>query len=126
MYWLKMNVQLCVKNKALTLQNQNLRQVKICLLVFLFYRSFFWSVHVCAVFLWGSEKSNRKYLLELIKWRWKVHQNNMSRERTLNLDHWKLFSENYKPMRVWLWFAYKITEAQLSFMTLRRVHSNSK
>ena len=51
MYWLKMNVQLRVKNKALTLQNQNLRQVKICLLVFLFYRSFFWSVHVCAVFL---------------------------------------------------------------------------
>ena len=34
----------------------------------------------------------------LIKWRSKV-----------DLDQWKLFSENYKPMRVWLWFVYKIT-----------------
>ena len=28
----------------------------------------------------------------------------------LNFDQWKTFSENYKPMKVWLWLAYKFTE----------------
>ena len=27
----------------------------------------------------------------------------MSRERALKFAQWKVFSENYKPMRVWLW-----------------------
>ena len=67
-------------------------------------------MHLLAVFLWGSKKSNRKYLLELIKCRSNVHQKNMSLERLLNLDWWRSFSENYKPIRVWLWFVYKITE----------------
>ena len=34
----------------------------------------------------------------------------MSCESALNLDQWKPFSENYKPMRVWLWLVYKFTE----------------
>ena len=34
----------------------------------------------------------------------------MSCERTLNFDQWKTFSENYKPMKVWLWLVYKFTE----------------
>ena len=34
----------------------------------------------------------------------------MSYERALNFDQWKAFSENYKPMRVWLWLVYKFTE----------------
>ena len=34
----------------------------------------------------------------------------MSCERALNFDQWKTFSENYKPMRVWLWLVYKFTE----------------
>ena len=57
----------------------------------------------------ASETSNTKYL-ELIKRRSKVQEKNMSCERALNFDQWKTFSENYKPMRVWLWFVYKFTE----------------
>ena len=34
----------------------------------------------------------------------------MSWERGLNFDQWKTFSENSKPVRVWLWFAYKFIE----------------
>ena len=44
----------------------------------------------------ASETWNAKYL-ELIK-RWsKVQEKNMSCEGALNFDHWKTFSENYKP-----------------------------
>ena len=56
-----------------------------------------------------SETSSTKYL-ELIKRRSKVQEKNMSCERTLNFDQWKTFSENYKPMKVWLWLVYKFTE----------------
>ena len=56
-----------------------------------------------------SETSNTKYL-ELIKRRSKVQEKNMSCERALNFDQWKTFSENYKPMRVWLWLVYKFAE----------------
>ena len=31
----------------------------------------------------------------------------MSYERALNFDQWETFSENYDPMRVRLWLAYK-------------------
>ena len=51
-----------------------------------------------------------KYLLELIKRRSKVQETNMSCERALNFDQWKTFSENYKPMRIWLWLVYKFTD----------------
>ena len=34
----------------------------------------------------------------------------MSCERGLNFDQWKTFSENSKPMRVWLLLVYKFTE----------------
>ena len=60
--------------------------------------------------LWttASETSNTKYL-GLIK-RSKVQEKNKSCKRALNFDQWKTFSENYKPMRVWLWLVYKFTE----------------
>ena len=48
-------------------------------------------------------------LLELIKRRSKVQEKNMSCERGLNFDQWKIISK-YKPMRVWLWPVYKFTE----------------
>ena len=51
-----------------------------------------------------------KCLLELIKKRSKVQEENMSCERALNFDQWKIFSENYKAIRVWLWLVYKFTE----------------
>ena len=28
----------------------------------------------------------------------------------MNFDQWKQFSENYKPMRIWLGFVYKFTD----------------
>ena len=34
----------------------------------------------------------------------------MSCKRALNFDQWKTFSENYKPMMIWLWLFYKFTE----------------
>ena len=57
-----------------------------------------------------NQTTNKNYLLELTKGRSKVREKNMSRELALTLDLWKIFSEKYKPMRVWLWFVYKITE----------------
>ena len=61
--------------------------------------------------LWttASETSNTKYL-ELIKRRSKVQEKSMSCKRALNFGQWKSLSENYKPMRVWLWLVYKFTE----------------
>ena len=73
----------------------------------------------------ASETSNTKYL-ELIKRRSKVQEKNMSYELALNFDQWKTFSENYKPIRVWLWLVYKIYRELLSLATFLRVHSNSK
>ena len=51
-----------------------------------------------------------RYSKTLIKRRSKVQEKNMSCQRALNVDQWKIFSENYKPMRVWLWLVYKFTK----------------
>ena len=61
--------------------------------------------------LWttASETTNTKYL-ELIKRRPKVQEKNMSCLRALNFDQWKTYPENYKPMRVSLWLAYKCSQ----------------
>ena len=74
--------------------------------------------------LWvtASETSNTKYL-ELIERRSEVQERNISCERALNLDQWKIFSENYKPMRVWLWFVYEFTE-NCQIYRLFSIHSN--
>ena len=53
---------------------------------------------------------NTKYLLESIKRRSKVQERNMSCECALNFDQWKIFSENYKLMRVWTWLVYNFSE----------------
>ena len=70
-----------------------------------------WRLYSHTIFLWWGEKqtSNTKYL-ELIKRRPKFQEKNMSCERVLNFHQWKTFSENYKPMRVWLWLVYRFTE----------------
>ena len=46
-------------------------------------------------------------------------------EMWTSFEFWpmKNISENYKPMRVWLWLAYRFTENYCCFL---RVHSNSK
>lgn len=61
---------------------------------------------------WCSEKRNEhkiKYLLESMKRRSIVHQNYMSREYVSNIDQWKLFSEDYKPITITLCLVNKIT-----------------
>ena len=49
----------------------------------------------------------------LIKRSSKVHKKNM-----LNFDQLEAFSENYKPIRVWLWIFYKITVSNCCLLTL--------
>ena len=61
-------------------------------------------VCICIQYFFAVQDVIRnKYLY----WSWwkrrsKVQENNISQERALNFDQWKIFSENYKPMRVWL------------------------
>ena len=57
----------------------------------------------------ASETSNTKYIKLIKRWS-KVQEKNMSCEGALNFDHWKIFWESYKPMRVWLWLVYKFTK----------------
>ena len=56
-----------------------------------------------SLMLW-EQTSSKKFLLEFIKKRSRVHDNNTSRELGLNFDQWKTFSENYKLIRIWLMF----------------------
>ena len=72
-------------------------------------------------------KLQTKSLLELIKRRSKAQEKNMSCERGLNFFQWKTFSENYKPVRVWLWLVYKFAENYCRLrLFLACVHSNSE
>ena len=57
-----------------------------------------------------NDYSNRKYLLEFIKRKLKAHQKSMVHESLLKFDQYKTVSENYKPIRNWLWLVYKITK----------------
>ena len=106
--WLKRNFQHCIE-KTRIVQHRHLRQMKINVFVFIFLSASF-GVCVYALYCFKPMKNQTKYLLELIKWRLNLHQKNMSYGRTWNLDQWKLFSKNFTPMRVRLWFVYKITE----------------
>ena len=53
------------------------------------------------------QTSSINYLLELFRGRSKIHQKNMSQKSALNIEQWETLSENYKPVRV---FVYKLTE----------------
>ena len=61
-----------------------------------------------------------------IKRRSKVQEKNMSCDRALNFDQWKIFFENYKPMRVLLWLVYKFTKNCQIYRLFLRVHSNAR
>ena len=64
---------------------------------------FLWSLYLHTIILWFAGYGEKQVsILELIKRRSKVQEKNMSQEHALNFDQWKTFSENYKPMRVWL------------------------
>ena len=54
-----------------------------------------------------KQTSNKSCLPQLIKRWWKVHENNILRERPLTFDQSKIFFKNYKPITVQLCFAYK-------------------
>ena len=59
--------------------------------------------------IWYREKQilNTKYLQELIKEDKMFKTRICHVERALTFDQWKAFSENYKPIRVWLWLVYQ-------------------
>ena len=105
-------------------QHQTLRQVKIYISLFLFH-------HLEYVFTTNSISSLQ---LELNKIRSKVQEKDMSREPAQQNDQWQTFFENYKPIRVWLWFVYKITEnicrsrliAEISYLPFQNKFSNLK
>ena len=108
-----------------------LRKIKSCWSICFFYmkKTILYSVYpwkcvfmcICfMVFIYGISLIY-KHLLELIKRRLKV-QENISCERALNFDQWKIFSESYKPLTVCL----QIYREWMSLATFLRVHSNSK
>ena len=79
------------------------------------------------------ETSSRKYLLQFIKRRSKVYQNNMSRQKTLKSNQSILFSQNYMQIRLLLWLADNITDSSCIFQlftmfiqTQKRYFSYSK
>ena len=74
-----------------------------------FLRASFEHLWTAASLTTSSETSNTKYL-ELIKKRSKVQEDNMSCKCALNFDQSKTISENYEPMRVWLWLVHKFTK----------------
>ena len=70
-----------------------------------------WKIYISFFISWlvSFEKCtpNNKCVLELIKRTSDVQEKNMLCKRTLNFDQWKTISENYKPVRVWLWLVCK-------------------
>ena len=91
--------------KSRTFQHQYQWKVKICTYLYLFRD---W-VPLEFLFIYNISLMY-KCLQELIKRTWKVQENNRSYECALNFDQWKTFSENLKPIKVWLWLVFKFTE----------------
>ena len=61
--------------------------------------------------LWTLQDSAERSLVpKFVRLLWKKPCLNMPYERAWNFDQRKTFSENYKPMRVWLWSVYKFTK----------------
>ena len=71
---------------------------------------FRYSILNISVMWWEIKLQRIKFLLELIKRRSTVQEKNMLCECGLNFNQWKKFSENCKPMRVWLWLVYKFNK----------------
>ena len=85
-------------------QHEYQRLVKMCIYLYLFHKWF----PLGFVFTY-SVSFMYKYLLNLIKRKLKVQEENISCQRALNFHQWKTFSKNYKAIRVWLWPVYKFT-----------------
>ena len=88
-----------------------------------------WSVYLCAVFLWYSKKSNfnesifNRVNQKKIKSSLKKY---MSCEWTLNLDQWKAFAKDFKPIRVWLWLVYNTTKNNCYFWLFKEFIQTQK
>ena len=98
-----------LKNRLFEHQHQ--KQVKM----FVFYHDWFLSHEVCIYIQYffcvvRNISFRTPNLLKLTKRTSKIQEKNMSCERALNFDQWKILSESYKPMRVWLWLVYKFTK----------------
>ena len=88
-------------------QHQYQKQEKMYFMI-----GFPWSLYLHTIFLFGvvRNKLQRLNISNQSKEDQKFKKKNISCESASNFDQWKTFSENYKPMRVWLWLVYKFTE----------------
>ena len=68
--------------------------MKIYFYLFLFHRLF--PLEYIFTYAVGNQISDRKYLLELIKRRPKVHKKDVPWERGLNFDQYKTISKNMR------------------------------
>ena len=79
---------------------------------------FLTSANVCFYFM--KETSENACFYFMIGFLWRLYSQILLRrvrkfkkricQGSFNFDQWKTFSENYKLIRVWLWFVYKFTE----------------
>ena len=60
--------------------------------------------------MWWEINSKQQILTKVNQKKIKSSRNEHACEHALNFDHWKAFSENFKPMRVSFWFVYKFTK----------------
>ena len=106
-------------DKKSIFQHQYQKQVKMYISFFYFMIDFLWeggggvftyTISFSSLTLWEINSKRQISILELIKKRSKIREKNMSWERALVFYQWKTFSENYKPMAVWLWIIYKLTQ----------------
>ena len=93
--------------KRWTLQHQHLPQMKMYIFVLISSFVSFW-VCIYVQYSFDAVRNHASISTRHNKKSWKVHEKNMSQERASNFDRWKTFSENDKPMRVWLWLVCKI------------------
>ena len=96
------NFQLCTKKIGFLSINILDRWNYICLWFCLIIHSF-WSISYSISSMMWEKTSYKKFVLELIKRRSKVHAKNTSHESGLVF---------YQLITVWLWFIYRITKSK--------------
>ena len=85
-------------------------------------------VFTCSISLMQPENkltSNKIWLLALPKIWSKVHEKNISRERSSNFGQLKTFFEKYQSMRVWICLVYKISRVIVARDFLSSLFSSS-
>ena len=105
-------------DKKSIFQHQYQKQVKMYISFFYFMIDFLWGgggcIYIHYLFQFFDFVRNKLQTANIYtrvnKKRSKIREKNMSWERALVFYQWKTFSENYKPMTVWLWLVYKLTQ----------------